>query len=108
MEYRRKADQTAGGKVLVRLKRVATELLLVLVCLLLVLLLPPEAQLGIMSLFITKTAFVVIGILVAHATRKIGFPYIDLQNLLTEHHWSGVIFLAMWYSVIIWAFASGG
>ena len=108
MELRRSADMTRRGKFWFRLKRVITEVVLIALCGTLVLFLPKEAQYGIVSLFITKTVFVVIGILVAHSSRKFAFPYMDLQKMLDDHHWAGVVFLAVWYFVIIWAFAVGG
>ena len=66
---------------------------------------PREAM---MSLIMTKTVGVSLGILIAHYTRVFRFPYLDLSTLIEEHHWSGVIFLAVWYGVIIWAFSMGG
>jgi hypothetical protein len=65
-------------------------------------------QLNLLALLISKGLPVSLGIFVAHISRSFLFPYMDLSELLTKHHWSGVIFLAIWYGIIIWSFAIGG
>ena len=104
MEQRRKADRGLRGQI----KRIRTELSMVAFCCVILAFLPREAIIGVISLFITKTLFTVIGILVAHSSRKFLFPYLDLQAQIKDHHWPAVIFMILWYGVIIWAFAAGG
>jgi hypothetical protein len=65
-------------------------------------------QLKLLALMIQKGLPISLGILIAHVSRNFLFPYMNLQGMLKEHHWSGVIFLSIWYGVIVWAFASGG
>lgn len=108
METRRVHDKTFYGRMKLGLRRIRTELTLILVCLALTYFLPREAILGIVALFITKALFVVIGVLVGHSSRKFLFPYLDMQKMIEEHHWGGTVFLVAWYGVIIWAFAIGG
>ena len=110
MELRRESDKqaTKRQRAVFELKRVRTEFTLILVCAMLSVLLPKEAIMGVLGLFITKTLFVVVGVLVAHSSRKFLFPYLDLQKMIEEHHWGGIGFMTAWYFVIIYAFAVGG
>ena len=110
MEQRRDYEKkmTRWQKANEGLKRIRTELFLILLCLIGISFLPREAKLGVLSLFITKSFFVVLGIVVAHSTRKFLLPYIDLQRAIIEGQWSVVYFVAVWYAVIIYAFAVGG
>ena len=89
-------------------KRSRISLFLVLVVAVCIVFIPPEGRMGLLGLFTTKTMGVALGILFAHWTRLFRFPYLDLSALVESHHWSGVIFLTVWYGVIIWAFAVGG
>jgi len=91
-----------------KVKRIRTELTLLLVMAIAIAFIPPEARLGLLGLFITKGMFVTMGVLYAHASRKFLFPYLDMEGLITEHHWGGVAFLTAYYGVVIWAFAVGG
>jgi hypothetical protein len=91
-----------------KVKRIRTELALLLVLAIAIAFIPPEARLGLLGLFITKGMFVTMGVLYAHASRKFLFPYLDLEVLITEHHWGGVTFATAYYGVVIWAFAVGG
>jgi hypothetical protein len=101
---------------LTRLKRSWVEASLLLFCLLLLFLAPigkdpDEARavmMGMISLFVTKTFFAVLGFSVAHWIRLYVFPYLSLEMMIREHHWPGVNFVAIWYGVWIWAFAVGG
>lgn len=52
--------------------------------------------------------FVTMGVLYAHASRKFLFPYLDFEVMMKEHHWGGMAFLTIYYTVIIYAFAIGG
>ena len=91
-----------------KIKRIRTELTLLLVLAIAIAFIPPEARLGLLGLFITKGMFVTMGVLYAHASRKFLFPYLDLEVLIIEHHWGGVTFVTAYYGVVIWAFAVGG
>ena len=91
-----------------KVKRIRTELTLLLVLAIAIAFIPSEARLGLLGLFITKGMFVTMGVLYAHASRKFLFPYLDMEALIAEHHWGGVAFLTAYYGVVIWAFAVGG
>ena len=91
-----------------KVKRIRTELTLLLVLAIAIAFIPPEARLGLLGLFITKGMFVTMGVLYAHASRKFLFPYLDMEKLLKDHHWGGLAFITAYYGVIIWAFAVGG
>lgn len=65
---------------------------------------PPET--GLISLAIGKLMFVSAGILHAHITRKIMWPYIDFNSKDTEMIQK--ILVVVWYAVIIWSWARGG
>ena len=91
-----------------KIKRIRTELTLLSVLAIAIVFIPHEARLGLLGLFITKGMFVTMGVLYAHASRKFLFPYLDMEGLITEHHWGGVAFLTAYYGVVIWAFAVGG
>ena len=90
------------------IKRIRTEVLLIVVIGLLVTTLPAAAKEGLLALIITKPLFATLGVLYAHASRKFLFPYLDLRKLIEERRWDGVTFLTIWYGVIVWAFAVGG
>jgi hypothetical protein len=72
------------------------------------LLMPKEALMGLSSLLAAKVLTLTVGVTLAHLMRIFGFPYLSLSEMLRDGQWSGVIFLAMWYSVIIYAVAVGG
>jgi uncharacterized membrane protein YjdF len=67
---------------------------------------PVEAKIGFISLFLSKWIFISGGIIAAHISRIMLFPYIDFSNKETEPIMK--IFLICWYSVIIAMFARGG
>ena len=90
------------------LKRISTELVLIVVLMAAIWFIPAEAKAGLLALFITKSMFVTLGVLYAHASRKFLFPYLCFGDLIKEHHWPGIVFLSVWYGVIVWAFAVGG
>jgi len=114
MEYRRQEDMTVWGDIKNSLLRIRTELTLILICIICLFSLhqvgglPKEAVIGVASLFITKILAISIGTLIAHASRKYFFPFLDLQVLIRENNWPGVGFLTAWYVIIIWACAAGG
>ena len=39
---------------------------------------------------------------------QMGDNYKTLEQMIKDHHWGSINFLAIWYGVIIWAFATGG
>ena len=65
-------------------------------------------QLNLLALMISKALPVSLGILTAHVSRNFLFPYMNLEQMIKDHHWGSINFLAIWYGVIIWAFATGG
>lgn len=91
-----------------KIKRSRVELIMLCVVAVAVLFIPPEARMGLLGLFITKLMFVTMGVLYAHASRKFLFPYLDFEVMMKEHHWGGMAFLTIYYTVIIYAFAIGG
>jgi hypothetical protein len=66
----------------------------------------PAPETGLVSLAIAKLMFVSAGILHAHITRKIMWPYIDFNSEKTEMIQK--VMVVVWYAVIIWAWARGG
>jgi hypothetical protein len=114
MEYKRDEDKTVWGRFTNPLLRIRTEITLIFICSVCLFALhqvgglPKEAVIGVASLFITKILAISVGTLIAHSTRKYFFPFMDLQVLLRDRDWPGVIFLTVWYAVIIWACATGG
>lgn len=91
-----------------KVKRIRTELILLLVMAISIAFIPQEARMGLLGLFITKGLFVTMGVLYAHASRKFLFPYLDMEDLIRLHHWGGISFLTVYYGVVVWAFAVGG
>jgi hypothetical protein len=89
-------------------KRSRVQLILVLVLIGCIFIIPQEARMGLLGLFITKAMGMTMGVLYAHYARLFLFPYLDLSKLVKGHKWEGVIFLTVWYGVIVWAFAVGG
>jgi len=71
-------------------------------------LMPREALNGLLALLAAKILTLTIGVLLAHLLRIVAFHYLDLSDMIEKHHSSGVIFLAIWYAVIIYAVAVGG
>lgn len=67
--------------------------------------LPEMAKIGLVSVFFSKLIFVSAGILHAHVSRKIIFPYISFQK---EEDWSNNLMIIAWYVTIIFAWARGG
>jgi hypothetical protein len=60
------------------------------------------------SVLLAKVLYVNFGILYAHISRKILFPYININGLIQEKNWPAVVLMTVWYGVIIWAMARGG
>lgn len=72
------------------------------------LMLPKAALTGLLSLLASKVLTLTLGVFLAHLLRIIAFRYLDLSQMIEDHHWAGVIFLAVWYGVVIYAVAVGG
>ena len=96
------------NNIIFNIKRIRTELIFIVILSVLILFLPATAQAGLAALFITNALFVSLGVLYAHASRKFLFPYIDMRIAIEERHLGALAFLAIWYGVILWAFAVGG
>jgi hypothetical protein len=73
-----------------------------------VFLMPREALIGLLSLLAAKLLTLTVGVTFAHLMRIFGFRYLSLGDMVTNGQWSGVMFLAIWYAVIIYAVAVGG
>jgi hypothetical protein len=71
-------------------------------------LMPKEALSGLLSLLAAKILTLTLGTTLAHLLRIIAFPYLNLSQLIEDHHWGGVVFLAGWYVCIIYSMAVGG
>ena len=66
---------------------------------------PEMAKIGLLSVFISKLIFVSAGIIHAHISRKLIFPYIDFSK---DEDWTNNLMIIAWYVVIISAWARGG
>jgi hypothetical protein len=71
-------------------------------------LMPREALVGLFSLLAAKVLTLTLGTTLAHLLRIIAFPYLNLSQMIEDYHWSGVVFLALWYFIIIYSVAVGG
>lgn len=65
---------------------------------------PPES--GVVTLALAKLLFVSAGILHAHITRKIMWPYIDFNGEKTDM-WQKIMVI-VWYGVVILGWTRGG
>ena len=65
---------------------------------------PPES--GVVTLALAKLMFVSAGILLAHVTRKVMWPYIDFNDE-KQGIWGKALVIA-WYVVIILGWTRGG
>jgi hypothetical protein len=92
------------------LKRVVVDIIALLAVFLVAYFLPdtlmPEmAKIGLLSIFMTKLLFVSAGVIHAHITRKMLFPYINFSH--EPDKWNNIMVI-VWYVVIISAWARGG
>jgi len=96
--------------MLKKIERVGFDII-AMVCVLLFALFAPEALMpelakaGLVNLWISKLIFVSSGVLHAHISRKLLFPYI---SFLEEKDWSNNLMVIMWYVTIIFCWARGG
>lgn len=95
---------------LYELKRVALDIVSLVAVFLIAFFMPdalmPElAKIGLLSVFMSKLIFVSGGILHAHISRKLLFPYIDFSK---DEDWTNNFMIIAWYVVIISAWARGG
>lgn len=65
----------------------------------------PAPESGLIALGLSKLMFVSAGILHAHITRKIMWPYIDFNE---DTDMVKKIMVVVWYAVIVWSWARGG
>ena len=63
------------------------------------------ANAGLFSLSLTKIICISAGILHAHVSRKLIFPYIDFKE---ETKWDNNLMIIVWYAIIIWGWVRGG
>ena len=68
-------------------------------------LMPELAKVGLLSIFMSKLIFVSAGIIHAHISRKLLFPYIDFSK---DEDWTNNLMIIAWYIVIIMSWARGG
>jgi uncharacterized membrane protein len=68
-------------------------------------LIPELAKVGLLSIFMSKLIFVSAGIIHAHISRKLLFPYIDFSK---DEDWTNNLMIIAWYIVIIMSWARGG
>jgi hypothetical protein len=108
MELKRMSDMNLAGKAINGIKRIRTEIVAIVALTVAIWFIPPGAKQGVLALFITKTLFVTLGVLYAHASRKFLFPFLDFQKELKQDGSGVILFFVAWYGVIIWAFAAGG
>ena len=102
-------DELTKFDILRFIKKSRMELMLfALILLATSLTMPWEALVGLWSLLAGKVLTLTIGVVLAHLLRIVAFHYLDLSRMIQENAWSGVIFLAIWYAVIIYAVAVGG
>jgi hypothetical protein len=90
------------------LKRIGFDLGIVLLILLSILFLPHlnvEGKINFLASLAMVAVRVSMGIMVAHITRKLMWPYIHFKD---EKEWSNNLMVIAWYVVIIWSFARGG
>jgi hypothetical protein len=66
---------------------------------------PEMAKIGLLSLFMSKFIFVSAGIVHAHISRKLLFPYIDFSD---NTEWTNNLMIIAWYVTIIFCWARGG
>jgi len=65
----------------------------------------PALESGLIALGLAKLMFISAGILHAHITRKIMWPYIDFNK---DGDLMQKVMVVVWYAVIIWGWAKGG
>lgn len=95
---------------LYELKRVALDIIALIAVFLIAFFMPdtliPElAKIGLLSVFMSKLIFVSAGILHAHISRKLLFPYIDFSE---DESWMNNLMIIAWYMTIIIAWSRGG
>lgn len=66
----------------------------------------PPLESGIFTLALAKLMFVSAGILHAHVTRKVMWPYLDFNDE-KQSIW-GKVLIIVWYSVIVLGWTRGG
>ena len=66
---------------------------------------PELAKMGLLSIFMSKLIFVSAGIVHAHISRKLIFPYIKFAD---EKDWTNNLMIIAWYITIIFAWSRGG
>jgi hypothetical protein len=93
------------------LKRISVDLIALASVMLLIFFLPGRElaelnpKIGFLSIFLSKLIFISAGILHAHITRKLMWPYIDFDkdtNVVRR------LMIIAWYTVVIWGWARGG
>lgn len=86
------------------LKRVYVDTL-VLIGIIVAIVFFPAPESGLIALGLAKLMFISAGILHAHITRKIMWPYIDFNK---DADLMQKVMVVVWYAVIIWGWARGG
>jgi branched-subunit amino acid transport protein len=68
-------------------------------------LMPELAKMGLLNIFMSKLIFVSAGIIHAHISRKLIWPYISFSS---EKEWTNNLMIIAWYVTIIICWARGG
>ena len=94
-------------KVFEPVKRVSFEILMLVMMFLLAMWMSQHISglIGMASIWLSKAIYISSGILHAHISRKLMWPYISFKN---EKEWSNNAMIIAWYVVIIWGWARGG
>ena len=79
--------------------------MLILMLLVAYLILPETAIMGLISILISKAIYIFAGIIIAHVTRKLLFPYIDFE---TETDLTNNLMIIALYVTIIFCMSNGG
>jgi len=88
-----------------KLKRVIVDILVLITIGLILFILPVRIEKQGLELFLFKFLLVSAGVVHAHISRKLMFPYIDFK---TETKQMSKVLIIVWYATFIWAWARGG
>jgi hypothetical protein len=91
-------------------KRIVFDALGLIAIFLIAVFLPPSlmseiAKAGLLSIFMAKFIFVSAGIIHAHISRKLLWPYIDFNK---NNDWTNNLMIIAWYVTIILSWSRGG
>lgn len=90
------------------MKRTAFDILLLIGLLLVLFVLPVNIERQGVQLFLFKGILVSAGMLHAHISRKLLFPYVDLKKLIHDENGPGILLITAWYVVFVLSWSRGG